>query len=105
VLVEHAGSVLPANQTYHVGFVRDETTLQPSMYLNKLPEHFAEGARVLVADPMLATGGTIVAAIEELTKRGVDHNLLRVVSLMAGNELCQFVSVCDPYIDCHMLIS
>jgi uracil phosphoribosyltransferase len=50
-------------------------------------------------------GGTIVAAIEELTKRGVDHNLLRVVSLMAGNELCQFVSVCDPYIDCHMLIS
>jgi hypothetical protein len=67
----------------------------------RLPERFAEGARVLVADPMLATGGTIVAAIEELTKRGVDLNLLRVVSLMAGNELCQFVSVCDPY----MLIS
>jgi uracil phosphoribosyltransferase len=84
VLVEHAGSVLPANQTYHVGFVRDETTLQPSMYLNKLPEHFAEGARVLVADPMLATGGTIVAAIEELTKRGVDLNLLRVVAAVAA---------------------
>ncbi|CAM6071687.1 unnamed protein product [Sphagnum tenellum] len=84
VLVEHAGSVLPANQTYHVGFVRDETTLQPSMYLNKLPERFAEGARVLVADPMLATGGTIVAALEELTKRGVDHNLLRVVAAVAA---------------------
>ncbi len=52
-------------------------------------------------DLLALAGGTIVAAIEELTKRGVDLNLLRVVSLMAGNELCQFVSVCDPYSNCH----
>jgi uracil phosphoribosyltransferase len=84
VLIEHAGTVLPANQTYHLGFVRDEETLQPSMYLNKLPEKFEEGARVLVADPMLATGGTIVAALEELTKRGADVDLIRVVAAVAA---------------------
>ncbi|XP_024517710.1 uracil phosphoribosyltransferase isoform X1 [Selaginella moellendorffii] len=84
VLVEHVASVLPATQTYHLGFVRDEETLQPTLYLNKLPEKLPENARVLVADPMLATGGTMIAAIEELIKRGIDHRLMRVVAAVAA---------------------
>lgn len=92
VLVEQAGSVLPANQTYHLGFVRNEETLEPLMYLNKLPERFEEGARVLVADPMLATGGTIVAALEELTKRGADVSLIRVVAAVAAPPALKLLS-------------
>eukprot|EP00850_Spirogloea_muscicola_P009766 SM000055S18300 [mRNA] locus=s55:729092:731923:+ [translate_table: standard] len=84
VLVEHMASVLPAMQTYHLGYARDEETLQPSMYLNKLPTTFPEGSRVLIADPMLATGGTIVAAIEEVVRRGADVKLMRVVSAVAA---------------------
>ncbi|KMT19535.1 hypothetical protein BVRB_1g011580 isoform A [Beta vulgaris subsp. vulgaris] len=38
------------------GVSRDEETLQPTVYLNKLPEKFPEGARIFVVDPMLATG-------------------------------------------------
>ena len=49
--------MLPAAVTYHLGFVRDEETLAATMYLNKLPKQFAEGQRVLITDPMLATGG------------------------------------------------
>lgn len=84
VLVEHISSVLPATQTYHVGFERDETTLKPSLYLNKLPDKFPDNARVIVADPMLATGGTMVATIDLLKERNVNHKLIRVVSAVAA---------------------
>lgn len=84
VLVEHVSSVLPTTQTYHIGFVRDETTLQPTLYLNKLPDKFPDGVRVLVADPMLATGGTLIATIDLLKQRNVDHRLIRVVSAAAA---------------------
>ncbi|RZC29303.1 Uracil phosphoribosyltransferase isoform D [Glycine soja] len=55
-LAEHASSILPAIKTYHLGISRDEETLQPTIYLNKLPEKFPEGSKVFVVDPMLATG-------------------------------------------------
>ncbi|GER54388.1 uracil phosphoribosyltransferase [Striga asiatica] len=55
-LAEHVSSVLPATSTYHLGISRDEETLQPTVYLNKLPKEFPKDARVFVVDPMLATG-------------------------------------------------
>ncbi|KAG6437122.1 hypothetical protein SASPL_102032 [Salvia splendens] len=78
-LAEHAPSVLPATNTYHLGISRNEETLQPSVYLNKLPAKFPEGARVFVVDPMLATGGTVVAAIQLIKDRGVDNKQIKVV--------------------------
>ncbi|KAJ7551210.1 hypothetical protein O6H91_06G004600 [Diphasiastrum complanatum] len=92
VLVEHVSSVLPATQTYHLGFVRNEVTLQPTLYLNKLPDRFPDSSLILVADPMLATGGTIVAAIEELTSRGADVKNLRVVAAVAAPPALKILS-------------
>lgn len=83
-LAEHASSVLPATKTYHLGMSRDEETLQPSVYLNKLPDKFPSESRILVVDPMLATGGTVVAALELLKKRGVDDKQIKVVSAVAA---------------------
>ncbi|CAF2111592.1 unnamed protein product [Brassica napus] len=54
-LAEHASTVLPANKIYHLGISRDEETLLPSVYLNKLPDEFPENSRVFLVDPMLAT--------------------------------------------------
>lgn len=88
-LAEHASSILPATKTYHLGFRRDEETLQPSMYLNKLPDNIPEGARVLVVDPVLATGGTIVAAIDLLIERGVTSKQIKVVSAIAAPPALQ----------------
>ncbi|CAI8585264.1 unnamed protein product [Vicia faba] len=79
-LAEHASSILPATKTYHLGISRDEETLQPTIYLNKLPEKFAEGSKVFVVDPMLATGGTIVAALNLLKDRGVSNKQIKVIS-------------------------
>ncbi|XP_073266362.1 uracil phosphoribosyltransferase isoform X2 [Populus alba] len=77
-LAEHASSILPATKTYHLGISRDEETLQPTIYLNKLPDTFPEGSRVLVVDPMLATGGTIVASLQLIKERGVDNQQIKV---------------------------
>jgi hypothetical protein len=64
-----AQTTLPAHETYHLGLVRDEETLQPKMYLNKLPAKFTSEDRVLVTDPMLATGGSMLYAIDEVCQK------------------------------------
>ncbi|KAJ4704587.1 Uracil phosphoribosyltransferase [Melia azedarach] len=91
-LVEHASSILPAIKTYHLGISRDEETLQPTIYLNKLPEKFPEGSRVFVVDPMLATGGTIVAALNLLKERGVENKQIKVISAVAAPPALQKLS-------------
>ncbi|KAJ3668922.1 hypothetical protein LUZ60_010872 [Juncus effusus] len=83
-LAEHATAVLPATKTYHLGMCRNEETLEPSTYLNNLPEKFPDGCRVLVVDPMLATGGTIVAALDLLKERGLTPKQIKVISAVAA---------------------
>ncbi|XP_010528544.1 PREDICTED: uracil phosphoribosyltransferase [Tarenaya hassleriana] len=83
-LAEHASSVLPANKMYHLGMSRDEETLQPTVYLNKLPDEFSKNSRVFLVDPMLATGGTIVAAMELLRERGLGTEQIKVISAVAA---------------------
>lgn len=63
-------AVIPAAQVGHLGMFRDEEKLKPVSYYENLPTNIAEGS-VLVADPMLATGGSAKAAIQLLRDRGV----------------------------------
>ncbi|KAK1298147.1 Uracil phosphoribosyltransferase [Acorus calamus] len=91
-LVEHASSILPATKTYHLGVKRNESTLQPSIYLNNLPDKLPEGSRVFVVDPMLATGGTIIAAIDILKDRGVENRQIKVISAVAAHPALQKLS-------------
>ncbi|GMH10176.1 hypothetical protein Nepgr_012017 [Nepenthes gracilis] len=91
-LSEHAASILPATKTYHLGLSRDEETLQPTVYLNKLPEKFPNGSRVFVVDPMLATGGTIVTAIDLVKERGVNNKQIKVISAVAAPPALQKLS-------------
>ncbi|CAI9762003.1 unnamed protein product [Fraxinus pennsylvanica] len=91
-LAEHASSILPAMKTYHLGISRDEETLQPTVYLNKLPKRFPDGCRVFVVDPMLATGGTVVAALELIMERGADNKQVKVISAVASPPALQKLS-------------
>ncbi|MGJ5674947.1 MAG: uracil phosphoribosyltransferase [Nostochopsis sp.] len=95
-LLEGAQTLLPLASIYHLGLVRDESTLQPSSYLNKLPEKFHPQTRVLITDPMLATGGSIMRAMEELTQRGVDPSLTRIVCVVAAPPALQKLSTAYP---------
>ena len=83
-VLEGAQGVLPLASIYHFGLVRNEETLEPTCYLNKLPEKFAPETRVLITEPMLATGGSIMAVMAELTQRGVDPALTRIISVVVA---------------------
>ncbi|KAI4354566.1 hypothetical protein L6164_003417 [Bauhinia variegata] len=91
-LAEHAASILPATKTYHLGISRDEETLKPTIYLNKLPHKFPEGSKVFALDPMLATGGTIVAALSLLKDRGVSNKQIKVISAVSAPPALQKLS-------------
>lgn len=83
-LLEGAQGLLPLAKIYHLGLVRDEETLQVSCYLNKLPEKFAPQTRIVILEPMLATGSSIETAMAEITSRSGDPNLMRLVSVVAA---------------------
>lgn len=95
-LLEGAQATLPLASIYHIGFVRNEATLEPSCYLNKLPEQFNPETRVLITEPMLATGGTSMAAMAELTCRGIDPALVRIISVVAAPQALQKLSASYP---------
>jgi uracil phosphoribosyltransferase len=68
-MVPAVGALLPMADVSHLGLRRNEQTLQPTLYLDALPKALA-GRRVVVCDPMLATGGTLVAVCDLLVARG-----------------------------------
>jgi len=68
-MLEGMSRLIPTAEIGFLGMVRDEKTLQASTYANRLPEDLA-GRQCFVLDPMLATGGTLVAAINFLIERG-----------------------------------
>jgi uracil phosphoribosyltransferase len=72
---------LPATEVAHVGLRRDETTLQAAVYLNRLPVDLS-GRRVVVCDPMLATGGSLAQVCDMVKERGAGN--VTVLSLIAS---------------------
>jgi uracil phosphoribosyltransferase len=95
-LLDGAQPLLPLASIYHMGVARDEITLEPKCYLNKLPQQLNPQTRVLVTDPMLATGGTTTLVMDELTTRGIDPANVRVVSVVAAHAALQKLSVTYP---------
>jgi uracil phosphoribosyltransferase len=76
--------------------VRNEETLLPRCYLNKLPDRLASDTRLLILEPMLATGGSIMTAMAEITKRGGDPALMRIVSVVASPPALKKLSEAYP---------
>jgi uracil phosphoribosyltransferase len=95
-LWEGSQTVLPLAVTYHLGIERNEESLTASCYLNKLPQEFSNESRILVLDPMLATGNTMMLALEEITKRGGNPEFTRIISVVAAPLALQKLSVEYP---------
>jgi uracil phosphoribosyltransferase len=77
--------LLPTAEVGFLGMVRNEETLEASTYAERLPDDLS-GRQCYVLDPMLATGGTLAAAIRFLVDRGADH--ITAVCLLAAPEGC-----------------
>lgn len=75
--------LLPTAEVGFLGMIRDEATLQASTYATRLPDDLS-GRQCYVLDPMLATGGTLVAAINFLRDRGADD--ITAICLLAAPE-------------------
>jgi uracil phosphoribosyltransferase len=78
--------LLPTAEVGFLGMVRNEETLQASTYAERLPEDLS-GRQCYVLDPMLATGGTLAAAIRFLVDRGADH--ITAICLLSAPEGCR----------------
>ena len=90
--------LLPTAEVGFLGMVRNEETLEASTYAERLPDDLS-GRQCYVLDPMLATGGTLAAAIRFLTDRGADH--ITAICLLAAPEGCERLSATWPGSTCR----
>lgn len=100
-LLEGIQTVVPLASVYHLGIARNEETLEPTCYLNKLPAQFNPETRVIISEPMLATGGTIMATMQELTSRGVDPSLVRIISVVVAPAALKRLSAEYPTLNIY----
>jgi len=82
-MLEGMTRLLPLAEVGFLGMVRDEETLQPRTYADRIPEDLS-GRQVFLLDPMLATGGTLVHAIDLLLSRGASDVV--AITILAAPE-------------------
>ena len=99
-MVDGILELIPAAKIGHVGMYRDHDTLQPVEYFVKLPSDISE-RQLFVVDPMLATGGSAVAAIDALLKRGAQPNSIKFCCLVAAPEGVKVLHDAHPEIDIY----
>ncbi len=97
-MVDAMLELMPTAQVWHLGLFRDERTLRPVEYYNKLPDS-ATVDLCLILDPMLATGGSATAAIEVLKKWGAVR--IKLVNLIAAPEGVAAVSAAHPDVEIY----
>lgn len=82
-MVNGVHTLFPTAKVGHIGLYRDEETLEPHEYYCKLPDGIQDSVAILL-DPMLATGGSAIAAINFLKKKGCKH--IRLMSIIGAPE-------------------
>lgn len=98
-LVEGFRDVIPTAKVGHIGMYRDEETLQPLEYYARFPLHL-DKATVIIVDPMLATGGSAVDAIENIKSRGAKD--IKLVCLVGAPEGLKVIEDKYPDVDVYL---
>ena len=100
-MVEGVWELMPTAEVWHLGLFRDERTLQPVEYYNKLPDA-ATVDLCLILDPMLATGGSATAAIDVLKRWGaVTPVRIKLINLIAAPEGAEAVFAAHPDVEIY----
>ena len=94
-MCEAVQRLIPEAEVWHLGFYRDEDTLQPVEYYQKFSEH--PPARAFVLDPMLATGGSACEGVELVKRWGVQT--ISMLCVIAAPEGVQKVRAAHPDVD------
>jgi len=98
-MVDGIHEMIPGAQVWHLGIYRDEQTLRPVSYYNKLPVEPTVQV-CLILDPMLATGGSATAAIDVLKEWGVRR--IKFVGLIAAPEGIEVVTRAHPDVPIYL---
>lgn len=98
-MVEGIWELMPGAEVWHIGLYRDEKTLKPVEYYNKLPIE-PRVAVCLILDPMLATGGSATATADVLKRWGVKK--IKFVGLIAAPEGIKAMQNAHPDIDIYI---
>ena len=98
-MVEGMQAMIPAAKVGHIGLYRDEETAMPIEYYCKLPAD-CDSREVFVVDPMLATGGSAVAAIQMLKDKGVKN--IHFMCIIAAPEGVQVLTEAHPDVDVYI---
>lgn len=100
-MVEGVWEMMPGSEVWHLGVYRDEKTLRPVQYYNKLP--VAPTVQVcLVLDPMLATGGSAVACVDILKRWGARR--IKFVGIIAAPEGITTLQEAHPDVSIHLAV-
>lgn len=100
-MVEGVWEMMPGSEVWHLGVYRDEKTLRPVQYYNKLP--VAPTVQVcLVLDPMLATGGSAVACVDILKRWGARR--IKFVGIIAAPEGIETLQQAHPDVPIHLAV-
>ena len=98
-MVEGVLTMIPSAKVGHIGLYRNEETLEPVEYYCKIPKDCSE-RDVFVVDPMLATGGSAIAAIQMLKNRGVKN--MRFLCVIAAPEGVKKLQEAHPDVDIYI---
>ena len=99
-MVDGMTDLIPAAKIGFIGMYRDEETLKPHEYFVKLPNDITE-RQLFIVDPMLATGGSAMMAIEALKKRGCSEKNMKFACLVAAPEGVKAVREAYPDVDIY----
>ncbi len=98
-MVEGFLTIVPAARVGHIGMYRDPETLKPVTYYSKLPKD-VDRRLMIIVDPMLATGGSLIEAIDELKRNGATQ--IRAVNLLGAPEGIKAVEEAHPDVDIYL---
>lgn len=98
-LVNGINNLIPTAKVGFIGLYRDEETLEPHEYFAKFPDNLEEAIN-LVLDPMLATGGSAIAAVDMIKKRGAKN--IKLVCLVGAPEGVKAFEKAHPDVDIYL---
>ena len=100
-MVDPVLDLIPSAEVWHLGFYRDETTLEPVEYYKKFPKSDPVDI-AFVIDPMLATGGSAIAALESVKDWGAPQS--RLLAMIAAPEGIAAVQKAFPDVDIYVCV-
>ena len=100
-MVEDVWELMPNAEVWHIGLYRDERTLKPVEYYNKLPVEPTVSVS-LILDPMLATGGSAIATVDILKRWGVTK--IKFVGILAAPEGIELMQEHHPEVPIHLAV-